>query len=108
MNREARKKMLIVEGMMHRLELAQAAQQLKQDARPAALMSRLPALLALVARSRALPLMTTALTLVAGKGIVSRLLRRGLVVAGVASALAVIVRRWKSRGQTAADTTPQD
>ena len=104
MNREARKKMLIVEGMMHRLELAQATQQLRQDARPAALMSRLPALLALVARSRALPLVGTALTLVAGKGIVSRLVRRGLVVAGMASALTVVVSRWKSRRQSEDDS----
>lgn len=104
MNREARKKMLIVEGMMHRLELAQATQQFRQDARPAALMSRLPDLLALVARSRALPLVGTALTLVAGKGIVSRLVRRGLVVAGIASALTAVVSRWKSRRQSEDDS----
>ncbi len=100
MNREARKKMLIVEGMMHRLELVKATQQLKQDIRPGGLISRLPELISLIARSKALPLMGTALTLVAGKGILSRLLRRVLVVGGVASVLAMVVRRWKSRSET--------
>ena len=104
MNREARKKMLIVEGMMHRLELAQATQQLKQDIRPGSLISRVPELMSLIARSKALRLMGTALTLVAGKGILSRLLRRVLVVGGVASVLAMVVRRWKSRSE-ASDTS---
>jgi Protein of unknown function (DUF3318) len=100
-NREARKKMLIVEGVVHRLELVQASRQLKQDVRPARLLSRLPALLTLVAQSKAMPLMGTALTLVAGKGFISRLLRRGLVVAGMASAAAVIVSRWRARREEA-------
>ncbi len=107
MNREARKKMLIVEGMVHRLELVQATQQLKQDVRPSRLVSRLPALVALLAQSKALPLMSTVLMWVAGKGVVSRWLRRGLVVAGVTSAVAVAVRRWKSRKEHAEDNTPQ-
>ena len=106
MNREARKKMLMVEGMMHRLELVQVTQQLKQDMRPGSLVSRLPDLIALIARSKALPLMGTALTLVAGKGIVSRWLRRLLVVGGVSSVLAVAVRRWKLHSE-ASDTLQQ-
>ena len=82
MNREARKKMLIVEAMVHRLELVRATQQLKQASRPERLVSRLPALFALLAQSKALPLMRIALTLLAGKGLISRWLRRGLVTAG--------------------------
>ena len=103
MNREARKKMLIVEGMVHRLELMQATRQLKQNVRPARLISRLPALLTLLAQSKAMPLAGTALTLLAGKGLVSRLLRRGLVLAGMASAAAVIVSRWKARREEVAE-----
>ena len=97
MNREARKKMLIVEGMMHRLELAEATRQLKQDMRPTRVVSRLPALLSILAQSKALPLMGTAFTLLSGKGFVSRLLRRVVVIGGFASLLAVIVKRWKRR-----------
>ena len=108
MNREARKKMLIVEGLMHRQELIQATRQLKQTVRPARLVSRLPALVALIAQSKAMPLAGTALTLLAGKGVVSRLLRRGLVLAGIASAVTVILSRWKARQKHAADTSYQE
>ena len=108
MNREARKKMLIVEGMVHRLELVQATRHLKQEVRPVRLISRLPALLTLLAQSKAMPLAGTALTLLAGKGLVSRLLRRGLVLAGVVSAAAVIVNRWKARREELADTSHQE
>ena len=97
MNREARKKMLIVQGMLHRTELMQVMRQIKDDVRPSRLVSRLPALFALLAQSKALPLMSTALTLLAGRGLVPRLLRRAVVVAGVASAMAAFVKRWKSR-----------
>jgi len=96
-NREARKKMLIVQGMLHRAELMQVTRQIKDDVRPSRLVSRLPALFALLVRSKALPLMSTALTLLAGRGLVPRLLRRAVVVAGVASAMAAFVKRWKSR-----------
>ena len=106
MNREARKKMLIVEGMMHRLELAEATRQLKQDIRPGRVVSRLPALLSILAQSKALPLMGTALTLLSGKGIVSRLLRRVVVIGGFASVLAVIVKRWKSRTEAGRSSNP--
>jgi hypothetical protein len=105
MNREARKKMLIVQGMLHRAELMQVTQQIKDDVRPSHLISRLPELFALVTRSKALPLISTALTLLAGKSHVPRLLRRAMVVAGVASMLTVFVKRWKSRkAQTGNDT----
>lgn len=100
--------MLIVEGMMHRLELVQTTRQLKQATRPArlvSLVSRLPALLTLLAQSKAMPLAGTVLTLLAGKGLVSRLLRRGLVMAGLASAAAVIVSRWKARREESADAS---
>ncbi|MFM8467737.1 MAG: hypothetical protein ACKOAO_09280 [Oxalobacteraceae bacterium] len=100
MNRDARKKMLIVEGMMHRLELAEATRQLRQDIRPSAVVSRLPALLTVLAQSKALPLMGTAFTLLSGRGMVSRLLRRVVVIGGFASVLAVVVKRWKARVDT--------
>jgi len=96
-NREARKKMLIVQGMLHRTELMQVMRQIKDDVRPSRLISRLPGLFALLAQSKALPLISTVLTLLAGKGLVPRLLRRAMVVAGVASAMAAFVNRWKSR-----------
>lgn len=97
MTREEHKKMLIVQGMLHRLELVQATQQLRQSARPVAVMASLPRLLTLLASSKALPLLGSAITLVTGKGPVSRLLRRGLMIAGVGSVLAAVVRRWKQR-----------
>lgn len=104
MKRDERKKMLIVEGMFHRLELVQAAQQLRQDTRPAAMMEKLPGVITLLASSNALPLLGSLLTVVAGRGRGSRLVRRLLVMAGVGSALAAVVRRWRMRrGAGAAD-----
>ena len=108
MNREARKKMLIVQGMVHRVALAHVTKQLKNDVRPSRMVSRLPALFALLARSKALPLMSTALTMLAGRGLVPRLLRRVMVAAGVASALAVFVSRWKSRKEQTGDNAHQN
>lgn len=97
MTREEHKKMLIVQGMLHRLELVQATQQLRQSARPVAVVASLPRLLTLLASSKALPLLGSALTLVTGKSAMSRLLRRGLIIAGVGSVFAAVFRRWKQR-----------
>lgn len=108
MNREARKKMLIVQGMAHRLALVQGTTQLKDKVRPSRMVSHLPALFALLARSKALPLMSTVLPLLAGTGLVPRLLRRAMVAAGVASALAVFVSRWKSRKEQTGDNAHQN
>jgi hypothetical protein len=46
------------------------------------------------------------LTLLSGKGIVSRLLRRVVVIGGFASVLAVIVKRWKSRAEAGQSSHP--
>lgn len=103
MNREAQKKMLIVQGIVHRLALAQATQQVKANIRPSSMVSRLPALFALLTRNKALSLVSTAVTLLAGRSRVPRILRRAMVAAGAASALAVFISRWKSRKEQTGD-----
>ena len=97
MTREERKKLLIVEGLMHRLEIAHALHQLRSEAQADRLLGRLPEMLGYVMTRRHLvPLIAAAAPLVFGKSSVSRLLRRVLMVAGVGTALAALLRRWRA------------
>ncbi len=95
MNRKERKKMLVVQGMLHRLELAEAVHDLKAGARPAAVIAMLPRVLSLIVGSKAMPLLGSALALVAGKSKWSRVARRVLVVAGLTTAILSVIRRQK-------------
>ena len=96
MTRDEQKKLLIVQGMMHRLEIAHALDQLKSHAQPTALFSKLPSLMKLIMASNAVPLISTLLPLVFGKSKASRLTRRVMLMVGVGTALTTFFKRWKS------------
>ena len=96
MTRDEQKKLLIVQGMMHRLEIAHALDQLKSHTQPTALFSKLPSLMKLIMASNAVPLISTLLPLVFGKSKLSRVVRRVALMVGVGTALTTFFKRWKS------------
>ena len=96
MTRDEQKKLLIVQGMMHRLEIEHALDQLKSHTQPTALFSKLPSLMKLIMASNAVPLISTLLPLVFGKSKASRLTRRVMLMVGVGTALTTFFKRWKS------------
>ena len=96
MTRDEQKKLLIVQGMMHRLEIAHALDQLKSHTQPTALFSKLPSLMKLIMASNVVPLVSTLLPLVFGQSKVSRVVRRVVVMVGAGAALTTLFKRWKS------------
>ena len=96
MTRDEQKKLLIVQGMMHRLEIAHALDQLKSHTQPTALFSKLPSLMKLIMASNAVPLISTLLPVVFGKSKLSRVVRRVALMVGAATALTSLFKRWKS------------
>ena len=96
MTRDEQKKLLIVQGMMHRLEIAHALDQLKSHTQPTALFSKLPSLMKLIMASNAVPLISALLPVVFGKSKLSRVVRRVALMLGAGAALTSLFRRWKS------------
>ena len=96
MTRDEQKKLLIVQGMVHRLEIAYALDQLKSHTQPTALFSKLPSLMKLIMASNVVPLVSTLLPLVFGQSKVSRVVRRVAVMVGAGTALTSLFKRWKS------------
>ena len=96
MTRDEQKKLLIVQGMVHRLEIAYALDQLKSHTKPTALFSKLPSLMKLIMASNAVPLISTLLPLVFGKSKASRITRRVMLMMGAGAALTAFIQRWKS------------
>lgn len=95
--RNQRKKMLLVEGMMHRLEIAHALHQVRSQSQANVVLGKLPGLLAFITRRNAVPLIATVAPLVFGKSGLSRLVRRLLFMAGAAASVAALLRRWRAR-----------
>ena len=101
MTRDEQKKLLIVQGVVHRLEIAHALDQLKSHTQPTALFSKLPSLMKLIMASNVVPLISTLLPLVFGQSKVSRVVRRVMVMVGAGAALRAFIQRWKSpRGES--------
>jgi hypothetical protein len=96
MTRDEQKKLLIVQGMVHRLEIAYSLEQLKSHAKPTALFSKLPSLMKLILASNAVPLMGTLLPFVFGKSKASRVVRRVMLMVGAGAALTAFIKRLKS------------
>jgi hypothetical protein len=96
MTRDEQKKLLIVQGMMHRLEIAHALDQLKSHTNPTALFSKLPSLMKLIMASNAVPLISALLPFVFGKSKASRVVRRVVLMVGAGAALTAFIKRWKS------------
>jgi hypothetical protein len=96
MTRDEQKKLLIVQGVVHRLEIAHSLDQLKSHTKPTALFSKLPSLMKLIMASNVVPLISTLLPLVFGQSKVSRVVRRVMVMVGAGAALRAFIQRWKS------------
>ena len=94
MDREQRKKLLLLQGAMHRLALSQARAGLKNSLRANALLGLIkPGAISTLAIDNMLPLLGTALPLIVGKGRLSQWLRRALVAAGAGSLVFGLFRR---------------
>ena len=92
-DRDARRKILLLKGTLHRLEIMQARHTLHEAARRNVLADRLPGLLkSLLANNRA-ALLTTVLPLLFGGGRLRRIARRALLAAGGVAAAWAMLRR---------------
>lgn len=100
--RDARRKLLLLEAQMYRLELMQARQQLRSAARGRALSVSLPAMLASLLRHRASGLLATALPLLLRGGAIGRWSRRALLLAGSGVAAFTLFGRRRQRSAGAA------
>jgi hypothetical protein len=105
MNREQRKKRLLLQGAMHRLALSEARAGLKNGLRANTLLGLMkPGAIGSLAIENMLPLLGTALPLMLGKGRLSQLLRRVLVAAGAGALVFALFRR--RREQATAEPLP--
>lgn len=102
--REARRKLLLLQAQLHRLELQQARQDCRSALRGGALRSTVPGLLAVLLRHRAGGLLASALPLLLRSGAVGRWARRAMLVAGSGAAALGIFSRWRQRESSSAPT----
>jgi hypothetical protein len=100
MLREQRKKILLLEGALHRLELVEAKAAIQSSLQTNHMAGLLKPALKM---DKLLPLAASLLPLVIGKGRVSVWMRRALAVAGTG---AVVLRMWRDLHQPAADESP--
>lgn len=98
--REQRKKVLLLEGALHRLELLDARAQLKTGLQGKATAGLIKPLLT---AEKFLPLVASLLPLVLGKGKASGWLRRVLLIAGAGT---TVYRVLRDRRQVAARKDP--
>lgn len=98
--REQRKKILLLEGALHRLELVEAKAAIKSSLQTSPMAGLIKPVLIL---ERLVPLAASLLPLAMGKGRVSVWLRRALAVAGAA---AVVMRLLQNLRQPAAEDEP--
>lgn len=101
--RDARRKILLLQGTLHRIEIMQARQNFQQAASRNVLTEQVPGLLkSLLANNRA-SLLTTVLPLLFGRGRWRRFARRALLAGGgIATAWAVLRRLRKGGDDDAA------
>lgn len=87
--REQRKKVLLLEGALHRLELVEARARVKADLQGKAIAGLVKPMLRV---DKFLPLAASLLPLVLGKGKASGWLRRVLLIAGAATTVYRVLR----------------
>ncbi len=92
--REARKKLLLLQGTLYRLEILEAKAVLRNGMANSVVGRRLPGLLSFLFQHKGSALLTSALPLLLGAGRVSRIVRRGALVAGAGAALMGLLKRW--------------
>jgi hypothetical protein len=91
--RDARLKLLLLQGALYRLEIIQARSTLKDAAKPRALVGQVFELLKFLLAHKRISLIATAVPWVFGRSRVSRLLRRGLLTLGSAGLAWLFLRR---------------
>lgn len=106
--RAARKKLLLLEGTLHRLEILQARASLRSVTTGSMVGQRLPGLLAFLSEHKLGAMLTTALPLLVGAKKLSRLVRRATLLVSAAAALAGLLRSLSrsraAEAQTDAET----
>lgn len=96
--RAARKKLLLLEGALYRLEILEAKDALRTGVTHSFIGQRLPGLLSFLFEHKAGALLTSALPWLLGTGRVSRIVRRGaLLLSAVVGLLGLPGRRRSSR-----------
>ncbi len=95
--RNARKKLLLLEAQLHRLELMQARQDCSSAVRGGLGSAGLPGLLSLLSRQRAGSLLATALPLLLRLLKTGRRTRRALLLLGGGAAALAMFNRWLQR-----------
>lgn len=103
LTRVERKKLLLFQGSLYRLELSTAVANLKQDLgdHPVSRLIR-PGLVRLLDLESSLPVLVNVLPLLTGKGTLSVWLRRAAIIAGAGGfVLAVLRRKRESAEHTA-------
>ena len=103
--RDARRKLLLLQGTLYRVEIMHAKQSLREAASGNALAAAVPGLLKSLIANKGTALVTTVLPLLLGRGRLLRYARRALLAAGgVAAAWAVISRRKGADDQETTDS----
>jgi hypothetical protein len=97
--RAARKKLLLLEGALHRLELMQARESLVSSVAGSAVGRGLPGVLSFLLRHKAGTLLASALPLLMGGSRLSRIARRGALLVGAGAALLGLFSR-RQRGMS--------
>lgn len=98
--RAAHKKLLLLKGTLHRLEILQAQASLRSATVDSVVGQRLPGLLAFLSQHKVGAMLTTLLPLLAGARKLSRLVRRATFLLSAGAALAGLLRS-ASRGRAA-------
>ncbi len=85
--RAARKKLLLLEGALHRIELMQARQSLRGAAADSVISRGLPGMLAFLLRHKAGAVLASVLPLLVGGSRLSRIVRRATLLLGAGAAV---------------------
>ncbi len=93
--RAVRKKLLLLQGTLHRLEILDAKTALRSGVTNSFVGQRLPGVISFLLQHKASALLTSLLPLVFGAGSVSRLVRRGSLAVGIGAALLGLFKRRK-------------
>ena len=105
--RAARKKLLLLEGTLHRLEILEAKQALRSGMANSYIGRHLPSALAILLQNKGSALLTTVLPLLLGGSRLSRIARRATLALGAGAALLGMLNRW-NRGSPVGEPSAED
>ncbi len=106
-SREARKKLLLLEAQLHRLDLIEVRQAWRAVGREGLLRTTLPASLGAALKSRGGRLLLTALPLLLRSGMLGRWARRAALLAGGGAAAWAMLNRWLRRDDAGSETADE-